>query len=78
MIFTLGILMFAVMPIPWSPFVVPALRSAIGSPAAFQLRIPQDYGLLIAGLIGLIVAIVPPRRADKGLHMDAEQIDRSA
>ena len=59
-IFTLGILMFAVMPIPRSVFIVPVLWSAIGSFAAFQLGVPQDYGLLIAGLIGLIVAISPP------------------
>jgi hypothetical protein len=58
-IFTLGILMFAEIPIPRSAFVVPVLWSVIGSFGAFQLRVPQDYGLLISGLIGLIVAIFP-------------------
>ncbi len=58
-IFTLGILMFAVIPIPRSAFVVPVLWSAIGSFGAFQLGVTQDYGLLIAGLIGLIVALFP-------------------
>jgi hypothetical protein len=56
-IFTLGILMFAKTPFPRSVFIAPVLWSAIGSFAAFQLTVFQDYGLLIAGLIGLIVAI---------------------
>ena len=64
-IFTLGILLFAVVPFPRSVFIVPVLWSAIGSFAAFQLRVPQDYGLLIAGLIGLIAAILPARTANQ-------------
>lgn len=65
-IFTLGILMFAVAPFPRSAFVAPVLWSAIGSFAAFKLEVPQDYGLLIAGLIGLIVAILPRRQQKWG------------
>jgi hypothetical protein len=60
-IFTLGILLSSVFPFPRSAFIVPVLWSAIGSFAAFQLSVPQDYGLLIAGLIGLVVAILPER-----------------
>jgi hypothetical protein len=58
-IFTLGILMFAASPFPRSAFIVPLLWSAVGSLAAFQLRVPQDYGLFIAGLIGFMAAIFP-------------------
>jgi hypothetical protein len=58
-IFTLGVLLFAKIPFPRSVFIVPVLWSAIGSVAAFQLRVPQDYGLLVAGVIGLTIALYP-------------------
>ena len=45
-IFTLGMLLFTVTPVPWSIFVVPLLWAAVGSIAAFQLRVLQDLGLL--------------------------------
>lgn len=72
-IFTLGILLFAVAPFPRSAFIVPVLWSGIGSFAAFQLGVPQDYGLLIAGLIGLTVAILPERTAHHGPQRDAPE-----
>jgi hypothetical protein len=72
-IFTLGILLFAVVPFPRSAFVVPVLWSAIGSFAAFQLSVPQDYGLLIAGLIGLMVAILPSKPANHVMYQIADK-----
>lgn len=60
-IFTIGVLLFAVAPFPRSVFIVPLLWSAVGSSAAINLRVPQDYGLLVAGLIGLAAVIYPPR-----------------
>jgi uncharacterized protein DUF6064 len=72
-IFTLGILLFGVVPFPRSVFIVPVLWSAIGSFAAFQLRVPQDYGLLIAGLIGLMAAILPARTANHAMHQIADK-----
>jgi hypothetical protein len=59
-IFTIGIFLFAVTPFPRAIFVVPLLWSAVGSFAAVSLRVPQDYGLLLAGLTGLIAAMYPP------------------
>jgi len=50
-IFTLGILLFAVRPVPRFVFVVPLLWSAIGSFAAFSLGVGQDVGLLVAAAI---------------------------
>jgi hypothetical protein len=70
-IFTLGILMFAKRPFPRSVFIAPVLWCAIGSFAAIQLGVFQDYGLVIAGLIGLIVAIFPLKTAEDGLHRHA-------
>ncbi len=61
-IFTIGMLIFAAVPYPRSAFIVPVLWSAIGSVAAFQLRVPQDYGLLAAGIIGLVFMLFPVRK----------------
>jgi hypothetical protein len=72
-IFTLGILLFAAVPFPRSVFVVPVLWSAIGSFAAFQLGVPQDYGLLIAGVIGLMAAILPSGTANQAVHRIADK-----
>jgi hypothetical protein len=60
-IFTVGLLMFAAAPFPRSVLAVPVLWSAIGSVAAFQLGVVQDYGLSVAGLIALAVLLVPQR-----------------
>jgi hypothetical protein len=60
-IFTLGLLMFAAAPVPRSALVVPLLWSAIGSVAAFQLGVVQDFGLLVAGLVALAAAVFPAR-----------------
>jgi hypothetical protein len=59
-IFTIGIFLFAVTPFPRAIFVAPVLWSAVGSLAAISLRVPQDYGLLLAGLTGLLAAMYPP------------------
>lgn len=61
-IFTLGILLFTKPPVPRSVFIVPLLWSAIGTSAAVQLGIPQDYGLAVAGLIGVSYILFPPSR----------------
>ena len=52
-IFTVGLLCFAVPPIPRRLLVVPILWSAIGALAAVRLGVPQDFGLLAAALVGI-------------------------
>ncbi len=59
-IFTIGILMFAMPPVPRSVFIVPVLWAAVGSMAAFRLGVFQDMGLLAAGLVGVVAAIIAP------------------
>jgi hypothetical protein len=58
-IYTIGMLLFAVAPVPRSAFIAPVLWSMIGATAAFTLGVPQDYSLLAAGLIGAAAAIWP-------------------
>jgi len=52
-IFTLGLLLFAVPPVPKLVWVVPLVWAAVGSVAAFQLGVLQDLALLVAGALAL-------------------------
>jgi len=52
-IFTLGVLAFLTTPYPRSPFVVPILWCVVGAQAAILLGVPQDLGLVVAGIVGL-------------------------
>lgn len=58
-IFTIGILCLAVPPFPRSVLLVPVLWSAIGGQAAFLLGVTQDLALIVAGLIGIMLAMQP-------------------
>ena len=52
-IFTIGMLAFLVPPYPRSPLVVPILWCAVGAQAAIFLGVPQDLGLVAAGIVGV-------------------------
>lgn len=54
-IFTIGVLAFTANPYPRSPLVVPVLWSFVGGQAAFLLGVPQDLGLLVAGVVGIVL-----------------------
>jgi hypothetical protein len=56
-IFTLGLLLFAVHPVPRWVFVVPLAWAAVGSVAAFQLGVLEDLALLVAGILALIMTL---------------------
>jgi hypothetical protein len=61
-IFTVGVLAFLTTPYPRSPFVVPILWCTVGAQAAILLGVPQDFGLIVAGIVGLaLVAMSNPR-----------------
>lgn len=59
-ILTFGLLLFLVEPFPRLLLAVPILWAGVSSLAAFRLGVPQDLGLLVAGLIGLVLAFTPP------------------
>jgi hypothetical protein len=79
-IFTIGLLMFAVPPMPRSVLVVPVLWAAVGSTAAVLLGVYQDLGLFAAGAAAVVAFFgrssrrrVPAAQssgggADAGLH----------
>jgi hypothetical protein len=54
-LFTLGLLAFLVSPYPRSVLVVPLLWCLVGASAAWLLGVPQDLGLVAAGLVGVVL-----------------------
>lgn len=60
-IFTLGMLLLAKAPVPASVWVVPFAWSVVGTTAAFQLGVIQDYGLAGAAMAAAAVLIVRRR-----------------
>ena len=61
-IFTFGVFLFACTRIPWYLFILPLLWSLVGMSAAINLRVPQDYGLFVAGIVGTIMILVNNRK----------------
>lgn len=57
-IFTIGLLFWLRTPVPRHVFVMPVIWSVIGGSAAFSLGVTEDYGLVIAGLAALALAVV--------------------
>jgi Family of unknown function (DUF6064) len=56
-IFTIGVLALLVAPYPRSPFVIPVLWCFVGSQAAFLFDVPQDLGLVVAGVAGIVLLL---------------------
>ena len=65
-LFTLGLLLLLRRPFPRLILVVPLSWAVVGTLAALRLNVPQDFGLLAAGLAGLALAFAPHRRTDAG------------
>jgi hypothetical protein len=59
---TFGILLWASRRVPLWVLAIPLLWSLVGTSAAFQFGIPEDYGLLVAGLLGTILVVIRNRR----------------
>jgi len=65
-IFTIGLFALLVRPYPRSPLIVPVLWSFIGGQAAFLLSVPQDLGLIVAGVVGLVLIVQAKHRETNG------------
>lgn len=61
-IFTFGVLLFSVKRIPFYTILIPLIWSIIGFGAALNLSIYEDFGLLIAGIIGTILIVSKNRK----------------
>ena len=64
-IFTFGILLWAKRSVPTYLLVIPLLWSFLGISAAANLRVPQDYGLVAAGIIGTALILIQNRKTKK-------------
>jgi hypothetical protein len=62
-IVTFGLLLWSASRVPWWVLAVPFAWSLVGGSAAFQFGIPEDYGLVAAGVLGTILLVVKNRRA---------------
>jgi Family of unknown function (DUF6064) len=56
-IFTIGLLAFLVAPYPRSTFVIPVMWCFVGSQAAFLFDVPQDLGLVLSGVAGIVLLL---------------------
>ena len=61
-IFTFGLLLWTSTPVPMYVLIIPFLWSLIGFSAALRLGVPQDYGMVVAGILGTILIILKNRR----------------
>jgi hypothetical protein len=63
-IFTFGVLLYSKNRVPPYLIVAPALWSLVGTSAAVNLRIFEDYGLVLAGIVGTTMLLA----AKEGKH----------
>ena len=59
---TFGLLLWVRGRVPWWLLVIPAAWSLVAFSAAFQLGMAEDYGLLVAGLVGTVAVLRKNRR----------------
>ena len=70
-IFTFGIFLWAIKPVPVYLLVIPLLWSIVGMSAAVNLGVPQDYGLVVAGVLGTALILNENRKAKRASHRSA-------
>jgi hypothetical protein len=73
-IFTFGILLWAVKSVPVYLLVIPLLWSIVGMSAAVNLRVTQDYGLVVAGVLGTALILNQNRKAKRAAHQSAPTV----
>ncbi len=64
-IFTFGLLLLTVAPVPRWLFAIPIAWSLVGGSAAFLLGVPQDWLLLFSGLAVALVVVRERSRTDR-------------
>jgi MFS-type transporter involved in bile tolerance (Atg22 family) len=64
-IFTFGLLLWTDKKIPKYVLVIPFLWSIVGFSAAVNLKVYEDFGLLVAGIIGTVLILLSERKTKK-------------
>jgi hypothetical protein len=68
-IFTFGILLWATKSVSAYLLIIPFLWSLVGISAALNLRVPQDYGLVVAGVLGTTLILIQNRKAKRSAQL---------
>lgn len=71
---TFGILLWATRPVPIRVVLIPLVWSVIGASAALQFGIPEDYGLLLAGVGGTALVLTKNRRLRTGTNPETAPV----
>ena len=61
-IFTFGILLWTMKKVPIYLVIIPFLWSIIGLSAAINMRVYEDFGLIVAGVVGLILLTISNKK----------------
>lgn len=61
-IVTFGVLLWTTRRVPGWVVAIPAIWSLIGTWAAIRLQVPEDYGLLVAGVVGTVMIVLKGRK----------------
>jgi len=61
-IFTFGVFLFVRTKIAWYLYLIPLLWSLIGMSAAISLKVPQDYALVVSGVVGSTFIVLQNRQ----------------
>jgi len=61
-IFTFGVFLFVRTKIAWYLYLIPLLWSLIGMSAAVNLGVPQDYALVVSGVVGSTFIVLQNRQ----------------
>jgi hypothetical protein len=64
-IFTFGLLLWTDKKIPKYILIIPFLWSILGFSAAVNLKVYEDFGLLVAGIIGTVLILLRDRKTKK-------------
>jgi uncharacterized protein YjeT (DUF2065 family) len=78
-IFTFGILLWTTKPVPGYLLIIPLLWALIGMSAAVNLQVPQDYGLVVAAVLGTVLILIQnvksKRLAENNVTVDLQSTD---
>jgi hypothetical protein len=75
-VFTFGVLLWSAKSVPGYLLIIPFLWSVVGMSAAVNLDVVQDYGLIVAGVLGTILILSKNHQhktiSQRGVSEDAQ------
>ena len=74
-IFTLGVLMWCLRPVPWSVLVVPVAWSIIATEAAVAFGVVEDFALPVAAALAVGLLLRRPRRPSRAVTASPHRVE---